>query len=312
MFAVLNVLLPIFALILAGYLCRRTNRLGLSAASEINRMVVWLCLPALLFTATATATWEQIWHPGFVYAFTLSTLAMFVLTLLLRRRRAGHFADASIDALGASYANTGYIGIPLCIMVLGDAGLEPALIASLLVVCVLFAIALVCIEVGLQGEARVHRIVAKVLLALAKNPLVISPLLGACWAAGGQPLPLALDKFLHLLGGATTPCALVSLGLFLAHKQDGARGGTSLLVAVKLIAHPLLTWFLAYQVFSLPPLWARSALLLSALPTGTGPFMLAEYYKREASLVSSSILISTLGSLLTLSVLIYLINTGVV
>lgn len=308
MSSVLNVLLPIFALILVGYLCRRTNRLGPTAASEINRMVVWLCLPALLFTATATATWEQIWHPGFVVVFTLSTMVMFVITLLIRRKKAGHFADASIDALSASYANTGYIGIPLCVMVLGQDGLEPALIASLLVVCVLFGIALVCIEIGLQSEARVHRIVLKVLKALAKNPLVVSPILGACWASTGIPLPGALDKFLSLLGAATTPCALISLGLFLAHKQQGPRHGTSLLVWVKLIAHPLLTWFLAFHVFHLPPLWANAALLLSALPTGTGPFMLAEYYKREASVVSSTILISTLASLVTLSLCIYYIN----
>ncbi|BBP77487.1 AEC family transporter [Pseudomonas gingeri] len=308
MSSVLSVLLPIFALILVGFICRRTNRLGPNAASEINRMVVWLCLPALLFKATATATWEQIWHPGFVLAFTLSTLAMFVLTLLLRWRKAGHFADASIDALSASYANTGYIGIPLCVMVLGQNGLEPALIASLLVVCVLFGLALVCIEIGLQTERQVHRIIFKVLLALAKNPLVVSPLLGALWAWGGAPLPAPFEKFLGLLGAATIPCALISLGLFLAHKQQGPRQGVTLLVLIKLIAHPLLTWFLAFKVFHLPPLWANSALLLSALPTGTGPFMLAEYYKREASVVSSAILISTLGSLVTLSICLYLIG----
>ncbi|EIK93946.1 auxin efflux carrier [Pseudomonas sp. M47T1] len=308
MSSVFNVLLPIFALILVGFVCRRTNRLGATAASEINRMVVWLCLPALLFTATATATWEQIWHPGFVATFTLGTLAMFVLTLALRWKKAGHFADASIDALSASYANTGYIGIPLCVMVLGSNGLEPALIASLLVVCVLFGLALVCIEVGLQSEARVHRIVLKVLVALARNPLVISPILGACWAMTGVPLPAPASKFLSLLGAATTPCALISLGLFLAQKQQGPRQGTSMLVLIKLVAHPLLTWFLAYKVFHLPPLWAHSALLLSALPTGTGPFMLAEYYKREASVVSSTILISTLGSLATLSICLYIIN----
>ncbi|KPA95112.1 MULTISPECIES: AEC family transporter [Pseudomonas] len=308
MSSVLSVLLPIFALILVGFICRRTHRLGPNAASEINRMVVWLCLPALLFKATATATWEQIWHPGFVLAFTLSTLAIFALTLLLRWRKAGHFADASIDALSASYANTGYIGIPLCVMVLGQNGLEPALIASLLVVCVLFGLALVCIEIGLQAERQVHRIVFKVLLALAKNPLVVSPLLGALWAWGGAPLPAPAEKFLSLLGAATIPCALISLGLFLAHKQQGPRQGVTLLVLLKLVAHPLLTGFLAFRVFHLPPLWAHSALLLSALPTGTGPFMLAEYYKREASLVSSTILVSTLGSLVTLSICLYLIG----
>jgi malonate transporter len=308
MSSVLNVLLPIFALILVGYVCRRTNRLGPTAASEINRMVVWLCLPALLFTATATSTWEQIWHPGFVLAFTLSTLVLFAVTLLIRWRKGGHFADASIDALSASYANTGYIGIPLCVMVLGQNGLEPALIASLIVVCVLFGLALICIEIGLQTERQVHRIVFKVLLALTKNPLVVSPILGALWAWGGEPLPAALAKFLGLLGAATTPCALISLGLFLAQKQQGTRQGTSMLVLIKLIAHPLLTWFLVFKVFHLPPLWANSALLLSALPTGTGPFMLAEYYRREASVVSSTILMSTIGSLITLSICLYVIQ----
>jgi predicted permease len=49
MSSVVGVVLPIFGLILAGYLCRRTGRLGETAASELNRFVVWLCLPALLF-----------------------------------------------------------------------------------------------------------------------------------------------------------------------------------------------------------------------------------------------------------------------
>lgn len=308
MFAVLNILLPIFALILLGFTCRRTNRLGPNAASEINRMVVWLCLPALLFSVTATSTWEQIWHPGFVIGFTLSTLSVFVITLLLRWKKGTHLADASIDALGGSYANAGYIGIPLCVMVLGQEGLQPAVVGALLVVCVLFGLALVCVEVGLQTERKPHRIALKVFLALAKNPLVVSPILGALWASSGAPLPGALEKLLSLLAAATSPCALVALGLFLAEKQQGTREGTSLLVLIKLIGHPLLTWVLVFHVFDVPLLWANAALLLSALPTGTGPFMLAEYYKREASLVSSTILVSTLGSLVTLSICLYVIS----
>ena len=54
MSSVLNVLLPIFALILVGYVCRRTNRLGPTAASEINRMVVWLCVNS---TMTSPKPW---------------------------------------------------------------------------------------------------------------------------------------------------------------------------------------------------------------------------------------------------------------
>ncbi|MEA3114287.1 MAG: malonate transporter [Caballeronia sp.] len=74
-----------------------------------------------------------------------------------------------------------------------------------------------------------------------------------------------------------------------------------MLVLAKLIAQPLLTWWLAFHVFALPVLWAKTAVILSALPTGTGPFMLAEFYKREAAVTSSTILFSTVISLITIT-----------
>nr|MCQ3991494.1 AEC family transporter [Klebsiella pneumoniae] len=57
----------------------------------------------------------------------------------------------------------------------------------------------------------------------------------------------------------------------------------------------------------LPTLWAYSALLLAALPTGTGPYMLAEFYGREGSRVSRVVLLSTLGSLISLSLILVLL-----
>ena len=66
MSAIVNVVLPIFGLILAGYVCRRSGRLGETASNELSRFVVWLALPALLFNVTATASWEQLWQPGFI------------------------------------------------------------------------------------------------------------------------------------------------------------------------------------------------------------------------------------------------------
>ncbi|MBA1274819.1 AEC family transporter [Stutzerimonas azotifigens] len=309
MSSVINVVLPVFALILLGYLCLRSGRLGPTAASELNRFVVWLGLPALLFSITAKSTWEEIWQPGFIIAFSVGCLGVFGFTLLYRMLwQKLPLVDASLDALGASYANTGYIGIPLCMLILGDQALQPALVSSLIVVCVLFAIALACVETGLHGGQGFGQTLCKVSLALVRNPLVIAPVLGGLWAVGGAPLPVPIDTLLRLLGAAAAPCALVSLGLFLAQPQPGGPvKGVWPLVLLKLIGQPLITWYLAAKVFHLPPLWTYSALLLSALPTGTGPFMLAEFYGREAARVSRVVLLSTLGSLLTLSVCLYLL-----
>ena len=308
MSSVVNVVLPVFALILLGFVCRRSGRMGPTGASELNRFVVWLGLPALLFSVVATSTWTQLWQPGFIAAFTVGCLGVFAFTLGYRLLQKQPLVDASLDALGASYANTGYVGIPLCMLVLGDEALQPAMVASIVVVCVLFAIALACVETGLHAGQGLLRTLGKVSWALVRNPLVVAPMLGALWAASDAQLPVPLATLLKLLGAAAAPCALVSLGLFLAQPQPaGPVRGVWPLVGLKLLVQPLITWYLAFQVFALPTLWAYSALLLSALPTGTGPYMLAEFYGREGSRVSRVVLLSTLGSLISLSLILVLL-----
>ena len=149
MSAIVNVVLPIFGLILAGYVCRRSGRLGETASNELSRFVVWLALPALLFNVTATASWEQLWQPGFIASVCAGCALVFAATVALRVRKSGRLVDASIDGLSAAYANTGFLGIPLCALVFGDAGLMPAIVATLIVACLLFAVGIVLVEIGL-------------------------------------------------------------------------------------------------------------------------------------------------------------------
>lgn len=309
MSSTLQILLPVFGLVFAGYACRRRGVLGPTCASELNRFVVWLALPALLFDSMANATWEQLYQPAFVGAFGLACAAVFAVVLVIRLLQGGHLADASVGAIAASYPNTGYIGFPLCLLVFGPASLAPTTIATLLVVCVLFSIAIVLIEVGLQSERRPHKLALKVLRSLLRNPLIVSPIAGALVALSGFSVPASAETFLKLLSAAASPCALVSLGLFLAHDRpkSAVSRDTLWLTGVKLVVQPLLTWWLAARVFSLSPSLVGMAVLLSALPTGTGPYMLAEYYVRDARVTSQVILWSTVGSLATLSVLLHFI-----
>ncbi|MBV8796070.1 MAG: AEC family transporter, partial [Hyphomicrobiales bacterium] len=132
----------------------------------------------------------------------------------------------------------------------------------------------------------------------------VAPALGALFLLSGLALPTAADTFLKLLGGAASPCALVALGLFLAAKRESSEndvGATALLVGLKLVLQPATTWLLATSVFGLSPLLTHTAVLLAALPTGTGPFMLAEFYRREAGVTSTVVLASTVASLATIS-----------
>ncbi|NRF50597.1 AEC family transporter, partial [Pseudomonas stutzeri] len=123
-------------------------------------------------------------------------------------------------------------------------------------------------------------------------------------------LPAGLDRYVELLGASASPCALVTIGLFLAQAQPGGgRGAVGRLVAGQLVLPPAATAAVAFLVFPVPPLWAWCAVLMAALPIGTGPFMLAQMYGRDARATSRAILLSTVLSVPTVTLLVAWIST---
>ena len=316
MFHVVASVFPVFGLFLLGFLVARKGILGPEATDSLNKFVVWLALPALLFQAMAQITWVQIDHPGYVGAFTIGAVVTFGLSFLFggKKRPEGHrLADRSIEGLNASYSNTGYMGIPLCLAAIGQGSLVPSIIATIIIACVLFAGAIVLIEFDLQEMPNWRATMSKVLFSLIRNPLIFSPLLGVAEAlmhgATGLSLPQPVFHMTSLLGAAASPCALVTIGLFLAQSSVSKEGMVILrLVWLKLLVQPAITFVLAYKLWSMPQIWAQTAVVMAALPIGTGPFMLAKLYDREAAITSRAILVSTVLSLVTVSALIALLG----
>lgn len=302
MLSTLLVVLPIFALILAGWCTRRFGVLGPHATTELNRFVVYLALPTLLFDIVAHSHGAELWLPGFIGAFGLGSLLVLAGTVMLRRWRGRPLADAALDGLNAGYANTGYMGFPLTLATLGPAALVPTTIAAILTVCVIFGLAIILIEIGMHQQRSRLRMILSVLRSLAVNPLLVAPVLGGLVSFSGLTLPDPVEGVLKMLGGTASPCALVALGLFLAQRKRTTQSDFLAclpLVGFKLILQPLVVALLAGFVFRLSPLLTQTAILLAALPTGTGPFMLAEFYRRDAGTTSTVILISTILSILT-------------
>lgn len=305
MLQVINVIIPIFALILAGYICGKSGKLSASASTEVNLFVVWLALPAQMFDFTAHSNWQELWQPGFIIAFGAGTLLVYFFLLIYYRLQTKDWAVASFQSLSGSYANTGYMGIPLLMLAFGDSGLGPAVIATLIVVCALFTVATIFIELGVHANRPLSEIITTVVKSLGTNPLLVAPLCGAIWAMTGLELYAPLRQFITFLGAAASPCALVAIGLFLQQKSMAPAKTTWSLVFAKLILQPFVVWLIADPILGLPSFWVYSAVLISALPTGTGPFMLAQYYRADGSLISRVVLITTLGSLVTLSILLW-------
>jgi predicted permease len=304
--AVLNAALPIFALILTGFLCARFGGFDRSATDNLNRFAVYLALPALMFLAMSKITPDQIRQFGFAMTFAGGIAVTFAIGFGLSRLRGRAVANSSIEGLDAGYSNVGFMGIPLCLLVFGQASVPAAIIATLFTACILFLFAIVLIEVDVHKGASLVRTVGKVCLSLVRNPLLIAPIAGLLVGLSGIILPAPLERFASLLGGAASPCALVCIGLFLAQERVVSGDATSIaaLVLLKLLVQPAVTGLFAFYVFEVPSLWARSAVLLSALPIGSGPFTIAKLYGLEAGVTSGAILISHVFSVVTVSLLV--------
>lgn len=302
MLSILTIVAPVFALIGSGYIVRRIGVIGSQAVPELNRVVVYLALPALLFDVMAHASWAELVQPGFIATFGLSCGLIFFALLLACLAAGQPLGEASINSLLGSYANTAYVGFPVLMILFGRDSLVPVTIASIITVCVLNASAIVLIEFAGQSERRPGRLIRMVALSLARNPILVAPVLGMLYGATGLGFPDAADKFLKMLGGAASPLALIVIGMVLAEPRKVASAEAWLsggLTLVKLIVHPLLTFALAL-LFAVPQPLAAMAIVLSALPTGSGPLIVAEFYRLPGLVTSAVILISTLGSLVTL------------
>ena len=310
MSAIVDSFFPLLALIFLGWFLRRRDLLGAGAARELTAFVVWLALPALLFEGIAGASLHQLWQPAFVVSYAGATVLTFLVTFWwLPRTQA--FADRCLDSFGATYANSGFIGIPLSVLLLGRDALIPATIATLLTAVLLFAVGIVLLELG-GGAAGASPLasVGKAARAVARNPLVVATVLGGLWSASGWAMPNAPHRLLELLAGAAGPCALVSIGALLAQPAPAGAQATPLapVVVAKLVLLPAICAALAIAVFHLPPVWATTAVLLNALPTGTGPFMLAEFYERDVARASRIMFVTTLLSLVSVPVCIALLR----
>lgn len=305
--AVIDVVLPVFGIIFAGYLAGRFRILGQESSEALNRFVYFFALPALLFLGMARVPVGQVFNLPFIATFMGGVIAVFVLAIVVGRVAfPGRLAQQSLGGLSAVFANTGYMGIPLFLTAFGAEGTLPAVISTVLNSAVVIGAAIILIELDLSRGGGIGKAARDVAGALVRNPLIVAPVSGLVWNELGLPLPAPLATFGDLLGASAGPCALFAIGLFLASRSVAALMGgrraieVSWLMVLKLLVQPALTWWLAGR-FGLDPFWTASAVILAALPTGALSFVVATQYGIYIERASAIILASTVVSIVTLS-----------
>ena len=314
MLDILLVTFPFFALVLAGYLAARRRMLPLDAIGGLNTFVLYFALPCMLYRFGAGTPVAQLLDPAAIGLWLVCASLMVVGTVKSSMNERIRWNDAAFGALVAAFSNTGFMGVPLLVALLGPAAAGPAILTIL--VDLLFTTSL-CIALSRLDSADEHgaaEAAKKALKGVALNPMPWAILLGglSSWL-GVKPLAPVMNT-IGLLADAASPVALFTIGAVLARSQFlaaaeehgpmPARDFVPVTVA-KLLVHPLLVWCVGTAAraagFPLDPFTLMVMVLVAALPSASNGSLLAERFGADTGRIARIILLTTAAAFLTFS-----------
>jgi malonate transporter and related proteins len=318
---ILAVTVPFFALVLCGYLAARQRVLPEAAIPGLNAFVLYFALPCMLFRFGIGTPLAELLNPAVVLVYLCSALLILWFTIAITWGRRVNLKDAAFGALVAAFPNSGFMGVPLLVALLGSAAAGPVICTMLID---MFVTSSICIALaqgynahragrdGAAGKASNFKIALAALRGPLANPLPWAILAGAaCGLAGVKP-PAPMQSVIDLLGSAATPVALFTIGAVLWRAGAHAQGPTPLAhyalpAAVKLLLHPLLVLALGLGAMALGlPLsnFQLTVLVLcAALPSASNVSLLAERFAADNGRVARIILSSTVLAFLSFSAL---------
>ena len=317
---VLLVTFPFFALVLAGYVAARRGLLRLDAIPGLNSFVLYFALPCMLYRFGSTTPIGQLLDPGVFFTYLLCALVLvgFVVTVSMNRRIGWN--DAAFGALVAAFPNTGFMGVPLLVALLGAAAVGPA-IATIMVD--LLVTSSLCVALSRLDGAGAHGFAVagrNALRGVLVNPMPWAILLGALASYLGLTLPGPANQAVGLLADAASPVALFTIGAVLARSQmivpvDGAHPLPMRdyipVAVIKLVLHPVLVLLVGIGAIQLGVPLDRFALtvivLVAALPSASNASILAERFGANNGRIARIILVSTAAAFLSFSATVALL-----
>ena len=314
MSTVLWVTFPFFALVLAGFVAVRLKFLSMEAIPGLNSFVLFFALPCLLFRFGANTPIAQLLDvPLFItYAICGLLMVTFVVACSLNDRI--RWNDASLGALVAAFPNTGFLGVPLLVALLGPSSAGPAIVSIIADLLFTSSLCIALSRLDSAGEHGFRHAAVNAAKGVLANPMPWAVCLGALFSANEWHLPEAVDKTLGLLADAASPVALFTIGAVLARSHARARMSQQSVTlmrdylpvaVVKLVLHPLLVLLVGTSAIqmgvALDPFALMVVVLVAALPSASNVSMLAERLGANNGRIAQIILVTTALAFLTFS-----------
>ncbi|MDD4849261.1 MAG: AEC family transporter [Gemmiger sp.] len=302
--------LPVFLVMVVGYLLGKKGFLPQEFCTVANHLVFKVTLPAMLFCDMAGVDLAKDFEPRFVLfcagATTAAILGVwaFAKAALRDKTLVGEFVQASYRSSAA------ILGVAFIVNMYGSSGLAPVMILGSVPIFNVFAVAVLILENPSRPAQSPWASAVQVVKGIATNPIILAILAGTVFSALPVSLPTLAQKTLGSLGGLTTPLALLSIGAtFEGAKALKKLGPTLLAAAFKLVV--LVAVFLPMAL----ALGFRNQQLIALLvmlgsPTTPTSYVMAKSMGHEGVLSASCVAATTLLSALTLTAWIFLLKSG--
>jgi malonate transporter len=311
MLQVLQICLPVFAVIGFGVVLRRVGFIDDAAHRFLTRFVFLFALPVIIFLGIARSDFGALLQPSIVIVTlgltALLTAAAWLLTARLPARLRGPVV------LSPWFANLAYLGFPLARNAYGDAGLSYAAIINAFTMPVFVALGMSLLAIGhAQGRSRM-----KALRGAVFNPVIGAVVLGLIVSAAAQKLGLRdavagsalpagamgiVVAALQMLGNMALPLALIAVGASL--RFEYVRGRIRLMLActaAKLVVTPLLTLVACRLLFpGMPAAALGTTVLLMACPLSVACYVMSRELDTDSDFIAGLLVMTTAGACLTI------------
>jgi malonate transporter len=310
--SILAVTIPFFALVVCGYLAAQRRVLPEAAIPGLNAFVLYFALPCMLFRFGMTTPVRELLDPVLLAVYLVGALTIVAFTIAVTRGPTTDLKDASFGALVAAFPNSGFMGVPLMVALLGPAAAGPAIMTMLADMIVTSSLCIALAQAHDASGQGARAAGAKALRGALSNPLPWSIAAGMVFSGFGWRTSGPVDMVLRMLADAASPVALFTIGAVLwragrhAHSRPAARQYVPVAL-IKLLLHPLLVFSLAAGAHTLgapiTPFQIMVLTLVAALPSASNVSLLAERFGADNGRIAYIIMLSTALAFVTFTLL---------
>ncbi len=306
----LNATMPLFIVMAVGYFVRRIKIVDEGFVKSANRFNFKVTIPVLLFYDMATADFKETFSlKFFLFCFISTTILMFAswgaCRLLMRKNK-----DCIAEFVQGCYrCSLAVSGMALVERISGDTSMGGLMMLATVPIYNIFAVILLQVESPDKEHHSDDHKLRDSFIGIAKNPIILSILLGFIWSLIGLSFPTVIGSSLDMIKRIATPFALICIGIDFKFKEAfGKLGISALASAFKLIIFPAIVLPIAI-LMGFRDNHLVTILVAFASPATPVAYIMSKQYGFEGTIISSVVAITTLLSSFTMAAIIFVLRT---